>query len=295
MYIADYYLSEYLKDSYGEPGEIEVWNDIYKGDINADIAIYGSSRAWVHINPSILEDSLNVKAYNFGMNGHNFWLQYLRSKEYIKYNKPPKVIIVSVDIFSLEKREDLYESNQFLPFMLWNDDIIKFTSSYKGFGFEDYYLPLLRYYGKVRGSNSIIKLNSDKTPYRHKGYKGIDRQWNDDFNKAKLEMKQYSIKIDQNSVSLFNQFLLECKLNEIKVVLVYTPEYIDGQNFVENRKEIIDIYNDFSDKYNLLFLDYSNDDLCKHKELFYNASHLNKNGSDIFTRKLANDLKTKMQ
>ena len=33
----------------------------------------------------------------------------------LKYNKQPKFIILSVDIFSLQKRKDLFESNQFLP------------------------------------------------------------------------------------------------------------------------------------------------------------------------------------
>ena len=293
MFIADYYISEKAKNNHEDPGEIEVWNDIYNGEINAYVAIYGSSRAWVHINPNILEDSLNIKAYNFGMDGQNFWLQYLRNKEYLKYNKPPKVIIVSVDVFSLAKRKDLYGLNQFLPYMLWNNDIKNYTSSYNGFSLEDYYLPLIRYYGSTRGSASVIKPSSNEGLYRNKGYKGMERQWNNDLAKAKLEKKHYSIKIDSNTISLFNKFLSECKLNDITVILVYTPEYIDGQNFVKNREEIIKIYNDYSNKYDLLFLDYSDDYLCAQKEYFYNASHLNKKGSEIFTRKLAHDLKTR--
>ena len=150
MFIADYFISNNHKKNHKYPGEIEVWNDIYAGNINSEIAIYGSSRAWVHIDPSILEDSLNLKAYNFGIDGHNFWLQYLRHKEYLKYNNAPKIILLSVDVFSLQKRKDLYELNQFLPFMLWNKNIIKFTSSYNGFTYKDYYFPLLRYKGKIR-------------------------------------------------------------------------------------------------------------------------------------------------
>jgi hypothetical protein len=293
MFIADYYISEKVKNNHESPGEIEVWNDIYNGEIKANVAIYGSSRAWVHINPTILEDSLNTKAYNFGIDGHNFWLQYLRNKEYLKYNKPPKVIIVSVDVFSLAKRKDLYQFSQFLPYMLWNKDIKKFTSSYNGFSLEDYYLPLFRYYGSMRGSGSVIKPPSNKSLYRNKGYRGMERKWNNDLAKAKLEKKHYSINIDANTVYLFNQFLLESKSSEITVILVYTPEYIDGQNFVKNREEIVKIYEDLSNKHNLLFLDYSDDILCKQKEYFYNASHLNKKGSEIFTRKLARDLKAR--
>jgi hypothetical protein len=292
MSIADYYISENLKTSHSSPGEMEVWNDIYNKNIDADIAIYGSSRAWVHISPTILEDSLKIKAYNFGIDGHNFWLQYLRNKEYLKYNKHPKLIILSVDVFSLAKREDLYQSNQFLPYMLWNNDIKKFTSSYNSFSFEDYYFPLIRYSGTLRG----LDLNSSKTnnkPYRYKGYKGMEREWNNDLAKAKLKMNQYTIDIDSSSINLFNQFLLECKADKITVILVYTPEHIDGQKFIKNRKKIINIFNDFSNKYNLLFLNYSNDEICKKKDYFYNASHLNKKGSELFTSKLSYDIKAR--
>lgn len=292
MFIADYFISNKLKKNHKSPGEIEVWNDIYSGNINSDIAIYGSSRAWVHIDPSILEDSLNLKAYNFGIDGHNFWLQYLRHKEYLKYNNSPKIILLSVDVFSLQKRKDLYELNQFLPFMLWNKNIIKFTSSYNGFTYKDYYFPLLRYNGKIRKIELDREDNTEIT-YRQNGYKGMEREWNTDLAKAKLKMSQYKINMDSSSVNLFNQFLMETKENNIKVILVYTPEYIDGQKFVENRDEIIKVYKEFAEKYNLIFLDYSNNDLCKRKELFYNSSHLNKEGAEIFTRKLSSELKAR--
>ena len=110
MFLADYLISNNLKTNHEYPGEIEVWNDIYQGNINSDIAIYGSSRAWVHINPKILKDSLNLKAYNFGIDGHNFWLQYLRHLEYLKYNKPPKIILLSVD-YLVWKKEITYMSS----------------------------------------------------------------------------------------------------------------------------------------------------------------------------------------
>lgn len=293
MVLLDNYLSDNFKNDNKRPGEIEVWNDIYNGNIDAEIAIYGSSRSWIHINPKIIKDSLNIKAYNFGIDGHNFWLQYLRNIEYLKYNKQPELIVMSVDVFTLAKRKDLYEMKQFLPYMLWNKNIIEYTSSYNGFGIEDYYLPLLRYYGKTRGLH-LTSANTIKEPYRTNGYRGIQKEWNTDLSLAKEKMDQFSINIDSKSMDLFEQFLLECKTNKIKVILVYTPEYIEGQEFVKNRKEIITLFNEFSNKHNLLFLDYSNDEISLHKDYFYNASHLNKKGSELFTSKLSAVIKSQI-
>ena len=60
----DYFFSYILKTSHLTSGEYEVWNDIYNSTANCDVAIYGSSRAWVHIDPDILSDTLNVNVYN---------------------------------------------------------------------------------------------------------------------------------------------------------------------------------------------------------------------------------------
>jgi hypothetical protein len=291
----DYFLSYNIKKSNEYPGEIEVMNDIYSGNINSDIAVYGSSRAWSHFNSRIMEDSLKLKVYNFGIDGHNFWIQYLRHLEYIKHNIKPKLIIMEVDIFTLQKRVDLNEPIQFMPYMLWNTNIRNYTLSYNYFNKIDYYIPLIRYAGKrnaiLTALKNISKPFDGSKKYRYRGYAGELLEWTDDFDKAKKTMKQYKIVLDAASIALFERFIRECKQSNIKLVFVYTPEYIEGQQFVANRKNIMDIYSGFAKKYNIPFLDYSNDELSFHKELFYNTSHLKSKGADLFTSKLTSDLK----
>ena len=269
-------------------------NDIYSSKANCDIAIYGSSRAWVHIDPAIIGNSLQQRVYNFGIDGHNFWLQYLRHLELLKYNDKPKKIILSLDIFSLEKRPDMFHSDQFLPYMLLNKNVRKFTSSYVGYDLPDYYVPLLRYAGKTQALNNSIHIalsGAPKSKYRQSGYRGVDAAWNNDLAAAKAKKSSYEVRLDQQSVVLFEAFIQECKAMEIQLVMVYSPEYIEGQKFVSNRKQIMDLYNDISQKHHIALYDYSSDSICFDKSMFYNASHLNKTGSGIFSRKLGHDLK----
>lgn len=275
-------------------GEYSVWNDLYSGKINSEIVVYGSSRAWVHIDPQMIEDSLGLSSYNLGINGHNFWLQYLRHKTLLKYNKKPKYIILAVDIYTLQKREDLYNLDQFLPYMLFNQDIITFTSSFPGYSRFDYYLPLIRYFGRTKAIKQSIKntlYSSNSELGRKKGFQGMEKEWNDDLVKAQKRMSYYDVKLNDSSIKLFENFLDECKENDIKVIFVYTPEYIEGQSFIKNRKEIISLFENFANRHEILFFDYSSDELCLKKEYFYNASHLNKTGAKIFTNKLIRDLK----
>lgn len=293
-FLLDYTISYVLKQSSEYPGEFEVMNDIYDGKANCDIAIYGSSRAWVHFDPKIISDSLNKSVYNFGIDGHGFWLQYLRHLEFLKHNPKPKIIIIATDAYSLEKKEDLYQQNQFLPYMLWNKNIQKYTSSFNGFKTIDYYIPLIRYFGKKSILKScLLVLFKKNEKYRVKGYKAIDSQWNTDFDKAREQMQSRIVKVDTASVKLFEKFILECKNANIDVVLVCSPEYIEGQRFVSNRKLAIGVYQKIASKHQVTFLDYSDNEICKDKANFYNASHLNNTGSDTFSKIFASDLKNK--
>ena len=294
-YPLDYLISNALKEDHGMHGEYEVWNAIYENKIDSDIVIYGSSRAWVQINPEILETYLGKKTYNFGVDGHNFRIQYLRHLEYIKHNKKPRHIIVSVDAFTLQKREDLYNQEQFLPYMLWNKNMAVYTSGYKGFSKADYYIPFIRYAGRtatIKKANTYLLHPEDTSEnFRQKGFRSFDLQWDASVDSLLASEKKYRIKFHPDTRTLLERFIQECQNDGITVTFVYAPEYIAGQQYVENREEAMEIYREIAQKYSLVFLDYSQNELSFKKEFFYNASHLNKEGAHLFTQQLAQDLK----
>ncbi len=290
----DYCISHYLSQSNGYEGEFEVWNDIYNEKANCDIAIYGSSRAWVHVNPKIIEDSLKQTVYNFGIDGHNFWIQYLRHLELIKYDNKPKHIILCLDILTLQKKHELFNPDQFLPYMLWNKNIREYTSSYIGYDKIDYFIPLVRFAGKRRALNTVFKIfinNKNGKKYRYKGFFAMDLKWKSHFDNPSLKLVNYC-KLDLDVIKLFERFIKECKKSNIQLIFVYPPEYIDWQRFYFNRNEVMGFYAKFALKYDLLFLDFSKDELCLNKKLFFNENHLNKEGADIFTLKLLRELES---
>lgn len=294
-YFIDFFISQNLRKSNSHAVmEYPTWNAIMDGKLNADILVYGSSRAWVHFDPKIMEDSLNHSVYNLGIEGHTFNMQYFRHLLALKYNPKPKLIIHSVDIGTISKG-NLYNEDQFLPYMLWNDAFYMYMSKYEGFSYFDYKIPLLRYVGKLEALKSIIKMiASPKSNLveRVKGYQGKNYPWNNDFDRAKKTMKKYSAVPDSLSLNLFDKYLKECKEQNIKVILVYSPYYIEGQEFIENQKQIITIYKTLAQKYELSFLDFTNDEICFDKKYFYNASHMNITGAELFTKKLCCQLKS---
>ncbi len=291
-YISDKTISGILKKSNSfADGEYPVWNDLYNGEINSDIVIYGSSRALKHISPEILYDSLNVPAYNLGVNGHTLRSEYFRHTLLMKYNRLPRLIIQTIDVTSFEKISDLYNPDQFLPYMLNNTEMER--GIFNGFRHIDYHLPMIRYFGKKEAMLEVLKLvfaERLNTPVRVRGYRPRDQEWTDDLKSAKQKMGLLEVKSDSAIIVLFEKFIAECKEKKLPLVLVYTPEYIEGQKFVSNRADILSIYSILSQKYDVPLLDYSNDSISYNRNYFYNSGHLNKTGAELFTRMLIRDL-----
>ena len=283
-------------------GENAVWNDIFEQKIEADIAVYGSSRAFVHFNSTLMEEKLGASTYNLGVNGHQFWLQYLRHTLYLKYNPAPKLIILSLGPHTYTKplKGSLYNYQQFLPYMLWGKEIATFTAPYAVFEGYDYTLPLVRYAGEVnlfRKSLLVKRWEQWSQKNRVKGFYGKDLPWKDDITKrlkniyTKRKWKTKPFTPENSTITLFDQFLADCKASDIDVLLVYSPFHFESIPYLKDNKEAPGQYAQFADKYDLTFLNYLDDPICKDQSNFYNASHLNAKGVDLFTLKLIEDIK----
>lgn len=267
--------------------EFSIWNDLYNGELNADIAVYGSSRAWVHFNTPMMTDSLHKECYNLGIDGHNFWLQYLRHKIYFANNPKPKTILFSVDYSTLIRRTDLYNYYQFMPYMLWDETIYELTQGMKGFDWFDYHIPLWRYVGEYNLFSGVLKHQTlTQIEQREKGYAGEKSSWNGDFDLAKQSMESYQVEIDTPSLELFRFFLSNCKADGIDVKLVYAPIYHEGLQFISNNAELKQLFQMLADEQNFDFWDYSNHPISMDKSKFYNAAHMNVIGANEFTQEI---------
>lgn len=291
---ADSFLSENLKKSNNfVKGEFSTWNALYDKKLDSKIIVLGSSRAWLHFDAAMMTDSLQTPVYNIGMDGYNFWFQDYRLKLALQSKVKPRLIVHSLDVFTLAKRPDLFYSEQFLPYMLGNTELQKVCNGFSGYSPVDYQLPMLRYFGKGKAIIESLKMaaNAKNEPFRIRGFQGNDESWNNDLEKAEKAVGSMEVKIDAPTVKLFEAYLERCRKENIQVVFVNAPEYIDGQDFISNRDAIFARYREYSKRYQIPFLDYAKDSLSYNQKLFYNALHLNKTGARIFTAKFIGDLK----
>ncbi len=285
-----YFLDAQMKQVQYE--DLGVWNQIATGGIDAEFVVLGSSRAATHIDPGQISQTCNRSCFNLGMMGHNFFIEHARYKYYLQYNKQPQLIILSLDYESLQRRSDLFNHTQFLPFL--DDSIIaNATMQYHGLSKYDYTIPLLKYVGERTLIFSLFNnyfFPARNKPDRVNGFLARDLKWNAEVDKVLDTLQPYSVVPDSLSLAALESFLKDNKAKNIKVVFVHSPTHFLGQQKVVNRKDIIALYQKYALQFSIPFFDYAVDSMCSQKSYFLNATHLNKNGAALFTHKLIVDL-----
>lgn len=287
----DIYYSNQLKKLPLFSGEVQEWDKIEKGETNPELAIYGSSRAFIQINPKILEDKVKYTTYNFGLNGSKFKMQFYRFKLYLNNNVNPKIVVWNLDTFSFSHINSVFQPNQYAPFMLWNFKLYNALKEYKDTSFLDVVFPLYRYRNQKYWKDQITrskkeKLNKDGF-FRDNGFKSYNRKWNVNWEKLQRKPSNFN-RVD---FLLLEQLINLCNKKNIQLIFILSPEYYKGQPYMTNREEIIKYYKSTINKYKIPFIDYSKDTISYQKKYFYNTTHMNYKGADSFSLKLATDLK----
>jgi len=268
------------------------WKKIFESKINSDVIILGNSRVCAHIDTKILDSVLNVDAYNLGMDGYTFNMQNLEYQLFEKYgNSKPRLLIQNADFNTLQRLNYIYDITPFYAFI--HEPLLKKElSNFIGLSALRLSLPLISLNTKaaLKGFAELFGL-SHYVEEGYKGYKGQDLKWDGSGLAERLSDDSLAYFIDPTIVREMDEHLARCKANGIEVVLLFSPEYCKLTEYVKNKDEIFNIYRSFSEKYDFPFLDYSSDSLCYDTTYFFNAMHLNRTGAELFTIKLANDLK----
>lgn len=278
----DYTFSNYLTHS--KARKYVVWNDIIYGSVNADLLVLGSSRAWVQYDTHILDSMLNTNSYNFGIDGSSFNRQILRYNTYSHYQgHTPKVVLINVDYSSTLGWTIGYEREQFFPYFL-NRYARNEMRKIEPFSVGELYLPMFRYY-KQGVYSTFLESSNDTSLY--KGYEGMVKRWD---GTKYSEIESFHFGKNGKTEQVFDEFLSQLKEQGVKVVFVYAPIYIGLTYKVDNLSECNETFQSYSDKYQIPILDYTYYYLSYDTTYFYNATHLNKTGAELFTMQLSHDL-----
>jgi hypothetical protein len=256
------------------------WNDMLKGNVNADMIIMGASRARMHLDTEILDSMLGVNSYNLGMDGT--WLNYQIKKYDVlcEYNVKPKVVVQCISYGSLKYDDDWYPVETIFPYftnrVMWKHIIRESNHNY----FQKF-LPCYRYLNYARFARPMKGVI-------HKGYLPSDASWNDGGFAQRTDSVDFLY--DERSTVIFEDHIRKLQQNGIKIILLYPPQHICLTKRIAGLDRMYKYYDSISAVYDIPIMDYHYDSIGFDTQYFCEPTHLNRMGAELFTRKFAHDL-----
>ena len=285
-WIIDFALSYNLR--HNENRMYASWNQIYNDTINYDLVINGPSRAWTQYSPLILDSILDINSFNLGMDGSAINRQIIKYKKYCELHGTPKYLIQNIDLGTMSYTMG-YEREQFFSYFFYDRELIKQYDHYENFSWAEKYIPCYRYLGYYDVITEALFYDNKEHffEYLNKGYFGRDGKWD---GSVLYEMDSVKCATDFTALKLFIDFLQEETEKGVKLVFVYAPVYVGAREKMVNEEQMFAMYDSIAREFNISILDYNDIPMCYDTTYFYNATHLNRIGAELFTTRLAHDI-----
>lgn len=269
------------------------WQDMKSSNLSHDVLILGNSRAQGHIHPAILDSIIGCDSYNLGIEAYPLNIHIFKYNYYIAHdNSKPKVLIYQVDMRTFVSANIKRGSNSEQFLTLFYESICREEFSKRGYNLFDLYCPLYRYFGYHTAIRQGILEGLGITHFivnpAYKGFKG----WNRYMSETEIEsMGNQRFEITSENRHLFENFISQCKLDGINIVLVYSPIYEKSASQLTDNHLFRDTMKEISEHLGVVFLDYTlNKELCSRIDYYSSPNHLNIKGAEAFSLQLAHDL-----
>jgi len=250
---------------------------------NADIMIFGSSRAVYHYIPTIFEESLNMSCYNAGSLDQHILYHYAVFKSVLKRHIP-RIVVLDVTSEEFKRNKQSYDKlSILLPFYNTHPEVrtvIDLRSPYEKIKLMSKTYPF---------NSSLLMIAGGNTKYFAerkqdiKGYIPLKKIWKDPIVNSPFP----DYEVDNMKLSFFEKILQDCIKNNIRLYLVHSPEYF----IHENEDRSLKFVEKLAQKYCIKFMDFTNDPLFTNDpSLFNDPYHLNSKGAKMLSRRIAENL-----
>lgn len=282
-------------------------NKVISGNVNADILVVGSSRAQHGFDPRIISRQTKKSVYNIGLDGTQIDLQAALFFTYLRHNRKPEFLILSLDVHNLSstRDRDIYHSGLYMA-DLDEPDLFPAMKRRNAEWTLYKFFPLIgiaTYASPLTSGNEQLRYEATRGLFRRElpetlfnGFAPVEHKWTTEFDEYKKQHPNgVSYEFDHENIQIIRTVLKRCQNLGINVVLVYSPEYFENQTLTTNRHEIFSIYRGLAKEFGIPLWDYSDSDLSHDKANFYNSQHLNAPGAKRFSEDLALRVQTSYQ
>lgn len=286
-YGLDWLITKNLRHS--DARMFHTYNAILNDSLQCDALIMGSSRGQVQYSPRIIDSLTGLNSYNISVDGRCIDAEVTMYNFYRRHHPKPRLIIQNIDWNTLQMSNG-YEREQYLPYLHMDKMLYREIKEREDFTWADHHLPLLRYaeYHNTIKEGLRVPAKMARPKNIDHGYIAVDDTW-DSRSFDQIDTIRFSR--NPEAVDLFNHYLHSCKQEGIEVVMVYAPFYIGAtQKMGSDADSMFAFYQRIADRYGYPVLNYTYDSISYDTLNFYNASHLNRQGAELFSKKLAHDL-----
>lgn len=275
-----YYLDHHFALTSFEPAH-QAYNN------TSDLALMGPSEMQNQYVTTIISDSLNFSAYNYGSSAGNIYSSYILLNLMLNHSKhKPKYILYEpsyIDFYDTPKW-NTEQLDVFYP--MYNiDDSLRSVVDLQGWQTSLMLSTLQSYKHNSKIYDYIKQMFRPVANDENLGFHAIkSKEFNDSLEVVK---DAPNIKIDKKKIEYFYRFIHLCKDNNIKLILVNAPSYEIHEDvmWMKLLKSIVK-------EEEIPFLNYDNDTFfTSHKEFYYNRGHFNGEGATIWTKSIIKDLR----
>ncbi len=237
----------------------------------ADVLILGPSTANHHFDCQVIKDSLGLSCYNAGRDGQNVVYDAMVLEAFLT-RCTPKLVIVDVTSSTLSDvwMTKLSEFNCYYGILEPVDAIIDSISTP-----IDRIKRLSGLYRYNKTWEWLLNAKISKEVKDLDGYRPmpVNKDTHFSANKSKSTFVP-----NQTCVHYLQSIIKRCKEKDINLILTHSPSLaVDEGNFCSDIKRLLE-------KEGVQFLNWNGDSTyTKHPELFYDMTHLNKEGARAFT------------
>ena len=253
------------------------------GGLATEVLILGSSRANLHVDPRILARDLNTSVYNIGRPGGRSDLQLALWKIYLRHNRAPALLILSLDP-DLALEREIVLPIQYSAIGHEPEFAALFKQTRQSY-WEWRHLPLYRY--TIDPSQWVLLLSYTDGARSVDGFIGYDGQWQNTYPAWKAtHAKPWHLALEPNAAACLEEIARTANERGVQVVFVLSPVYHDYIDNAANFQDILRQYEIIAKRHSAVMLNYSSSKISQSKENFFDHLHLNRTGATRFSRQL---------
>lgn len=294
LYIFNFFYEKKAKSIYiNKPSYVISCKDLY-----FDYIVGGSSRVENNFNTACFDSICGVKGFNIGYSGSALAQNYLTLYMFLKNGNKTKNYLLQVeDNFLIDPKKSFsypFQDYFFMPHI--GDSIVdncykQNVPLYKFFIWKT--IPFLKYteFKNYYTLNNLFKASTvDSSIFKTKGYSKLNINHKKGFPLKSYQNITKEVPVDEVNIFYLDKIKDLCKKNNINFIIYSSPVYKDSY-LAYKPKNLHKALINYISVNNIKYFDFMLDEKFNGSAFFLDETHLNAQGTDIFTKQLAATIK----